>query len=267
MAGLEEVERYETRDGPILGFRGDIYISRSLQLYGEWSPGERRLFSQLVKPGMTVVEIGANIGSHTVGLARACAPGPIYAFEPQQPIFQLLCANLIENGIRNAIASPDACGEAHGFAVVPRLNYAGSNNFGGLPLAPEGAEGLRVRVIPLDDIELSACHFLKIDVEGFEPKVLKGAINTIRKCRPRVYIENDRPEHQQEIIDQLHELDYHMYWDCPPLFDPNNFKKNAENVFGGIVSQNLLCFPAELRQKVGGGAPLDPKNWRSRLSK
>ena len=58
--------------------------------------------------GGTVVEIGANIGAHSVALAKACFPGPLYLFEPQQRVFQILCANLALNGVTNAIAYPAA---------------------------------------------------------------------------------------------------------------------------------------------------------------
>src|ERR1700744_363587 len=109
--GTPLTKTLQTCHGPMLGLAGDLYITRSLEVYGEFSYGEWLLFSQIVKPGRAVVEIGANIGAHSVPLARACAPGPLYLFEPQQRGFQILCANLVLNGITNAIAYPEACGE------------------------------------------------------------------------------------------------------------------------------------------------------------
>src|SRR5450432_2523093 len=102
-----DTKTLQTRHGPRLALVGDRYITGSLERYGEFSPGEWELFAQLVKPGMTVVEAGANIGSHSVALARACFPGPLYLFEPQHRVFQILCANLALNGIGNAIAYPE----------------------------------------------------------------------------------------------------------------------------------------------------------------
>ena len=259
---MSDLQRYETRHGPMLGFRGDVYISRSLELYGEFSPRERKLFDRLVRPEMTVVEAGANIGTHTVALARACAPGPLYAFEPQQRVFQVLCANLALNDVTNVIASPDACGEAPGFARIPPLDYGAEYNFGGISLAGPGGPGLRVRVAPLDELELPACDFLKIDVEGFEPQVLNGAAGTIRRCRPILYVENDRERNQQVVIDLIHELGYRMYWHVPPLFDADNFRENPENVFAGTVSLNILALPEERPFNVRGTL-IDPLNWRS----
>lgn len=259
---VSDLQRYETRDGPMLGFASDIYVARSLELYGEYCPGERRLFDQLVKPGHTVVEIGANIGSHTVALARACAPGPLYAFEPQQRVFQALCANLALNGVANAVAYPEACGEAPGWAVVPRLDYGAVRNPGGVALQPDGSEGLRTRIVRLDDLELPACHLLKVDVEGFEPAVLRGAAGTIARCRPILYVENDRAANQQAVIDLIHGQGYRMYWHTPALFDSQNFRGNAENVFPGTVSLNLLAIPSERPSNIAA-PPIDPANWRS----
>src|SRR5258708_30741705 len=96
-----DVKTLQTRHGPMLALAGDRYITGSLELYGEFSFGEWLLFAQLVKPGMTVVEVGANIGAHSVALARACFPRPLYLFEPPQRVFQSLCAHLSPNGIRH----------------------------------------------------------------------------------------------------------------------------------------------------------------------
>ncbi len=58
------------RYGQMLYNLNDQYIGRSLDLYGEFSEGEVDLFRQIVKPGQIVVEVGANLGAHTVFLAR-----------------------------------------------------------------------------------------------------------------------------------------------------------------------------------------------------
>src|SRR5947208_13862708 len=112
-----DTKTLQTRHGPMLALAGDLYITRALELYGEFVQGEWDLFAQMVKPGMTVVEVGANIGAHSVALARACFPGPLYLFEPQQRVFQILCANLALNGVTNAIAYPEASGAEAGFVL------------------------------------------------------------------------------------------------------------------------------------------------------
>ena len=84
----------------------DIYIGRSLDLYGEFSEGECDVFRQLIQPGWTVLELGANIGSHTVFLAKRVGPsGRVIAFEPQRIVFQTLCANIALNNLLNVFQS------------------------------------------------------------------------------------------------------------------------------------------------------------------
>jgi len=133
------IRTYATRSGPMLALAGDQYVTRALDLYGEYAPDEWRMLRQLIRPGMTVVEIGANMGSHSVDMARACAPGPFYAFEPQQLLFQILCGNLAMNNVTNAVAFPDACGADEGEAIIPAIDYAAGGNFGGVSLQSQGS--------------------------------------------------------------------------------------------------------------------------------
>ena len=253
-----------TRHGPMIGLATDRYITRSLEAYGEYCPEEWRLLAQMVKPGMTVVEVGANIGTHSVPLARACAPGPLYLFEPQQRVFQILCANLALNGVENAIAYPEACAAAEGYVVVPTIDYAQVGNFGGVSVKPDGGgvDGLRTRAIALDDLELAACQVMKIDVEGFEAEVLRGAERTIARCRPSLYVENDRPEQQEALARQVAGMGYRLYWHLPPLFEPENFNGCDEDLFGNVRSLNMLCIPVERGTAIVGMPPIDLDNWR-----
>jgi len=251
---------YQTKHGPMLAFTGDRYMTPPLEQRGEYAPEEWAILNQLTKPGMTVVEIGSNIGTHTIPLARKCAPGRLYAFEPQQRVFQVLCANLALNDIGNAIAYPEACGEAEGWAVIPLIDYDAVQNFGGVSLQPADRPGLKVRVIALDSLELKALNLLKVDVEGFEPLVLKGARETIMRCRPTIYIENDRPAQQGEVIHLLADMGYVLYWHVPALADAA--------VFGKLYrSLNMLCFPTESGSTVENATPIDPEKWQATAPK
>lgn len=267
MVGLEpmsHVARVQTRHGPMLVMRGDTYVGRALELYGECSARETELLLQLVRPGSVVVEAGANIGAHTLPLARACAPGPLYALEPQQRLFQILCANLVENAIHNVIALPEACGASPGFARIPAVDYDLPQNFGSMALLEPGSDlpGRGVRLTSIDELGLARCRLIKADVEGSEAEVLKGARETIRAHRPMLYVENGVAERQQEVISLIHELGYRQWWHTPPIFDPDNWRGNRQNVFPGIVSVNILAIPNEV---PGGppGPPIDPRNWTS----
>jgi FkbM family methyltransferase len=256
------VKQLKTRHGPMLALPGDRYITRALEVYGEFSPDEGRLLTQIVKPGMTVVEVGANIGAHTVAMARACRPGVLYAFEPQRRIFQILCANLVLNDIDNVVALPEACGMEPGEATIPPLDYAGADNFGGVSLAPAGQAGETVRVVRLDDLNLPSLGLLKVDVEGLEIDVLGGAVATIARLRPVLYVENDRAQNQRTLITLIHNLGYQMYWHTPALCEVENFNGAKEQVFErNILSLNMLCLPIERGTRVNAELidPADPR--------
>ena len=240
----------------------DIYIGRAIAAYGEYCPAEWAALKQFIKPGMTVIEVGANMGSHSVDMARACAPGIFYAFEPQPRLFQILAGNLALNNIANALAYPEGCGEAEGEAIVPWANYEENGNFGGISLKPSGDDkGVRVRIRTIDSLGLRQCGLIKIDFEGFEPAVLRGAAETIGRCRPALYVENDRAAQQQEVIDLIAGYDYRMFWHLPRLFSPDNFRGETRNIYGDLVSLNMVCLPRERGAEVRGLQEIDPTGW------
>jgi FkbM family methyltransferase len=234
-----------TRFGKMLFFRHDKYIGRSLDLYGEFSVNEAVLFAQLLAPGDVAIDVGANIGAHTLQFARLVGPtGQIYAIEPQRVIHQVLCANMVLNEQFNVVALHAAAGAQPGSLRVPTLNFARESNFGGYALT-DAAAGESVPVITLDSLDLRALKLLKIDVEGMEYSVLEGARQQIAKHRPFIYAENDRKANSADLIRLLTEMEYTLWWHLPTLFNPHNFYANATNVFGRIVSINLFCVPAE----------------------
>src|SRR5690242_661708 len=85
----------QCRHGRMIYNTNDIYVGRSLDLYGEYSEGETEVFAQLVNAGDVVVEVGANIGTSTVWFGKHVGPaGAVVALEPQRIVFQILCANV-----------------------------------------------------------------------------------------------------------------------------------------------------------------------------
>jgi len=229
------------RYGNILYFYGDMYIGRSLDLYGEFSEGEVRLFDQLLQPGMTVLDTGANIGCHTVFMAKKVGTtGQVHAFEPQRIIHQALVANLALNAIENTRAHHCGVGLKESTLTVPQINYAADGNFGGLALGSFD-RGEQVPLRSIDSLDLPACHFIKIDVEGMETEVLLGAKHTLQKYKPYLYVENDRRERSAELIETLFSAGYRLYWHLTKLFNPENFYANTENVFKNLISRNMLC--------------------------
>lgn len=253
-----------TVEGPMWVFTSDVYVSRSLAVYGEYCAAEGDMFRQLVRPGDTVLEAGANLGSHSILLARLCAPGRFFAFEPQRRVFQVLCTNLTINGIRNAHAFPDAIGDTDGEAHIPELDYTRPDNFGGVSIdAQRARNSTPIRTRRIDSLGLDALHFLKVDVEGWENSVLAGATETIRRFKPILYVENDRKDKQRALIEQIAAFGYRLYWHVAPLYRSNNFNGVTQDVLGNIASLNMLCLPENSPHKVVGLESIDPKDWRA----
>ena len=259
------------RNGYMLYNINDQYVGRSLHYYGEFSILEAMVLTQLVAPGATVLDIGANLGAHTLALATAVGPtGRVYAFEPQRIVFQQMCTNMALNSMTNAYCNLQAVGDAAGTITVPWVDYEKFSNFGGVALG-KWEQGDEIEVVTIDSLQLSQCRLIKVDVEGMESLVIHGAKETITNLRPILYLENDRREHSHELIELIMSFNYRLYWHKPPLYNPHNFYENQENLFEGLSSWNMLCFPREQEHSIEGfpevKGPDDwPDNWRMDVS-
>lgn len=232
----------KVKDGYYLYNRHDTYIGKAIEKYGEFSTAEMQLLHQLCTKDDFVIEVGANIGAHTVPLARHVgAGGVVLAFEPQRLVFQTLCANIAINSLRNVHCFWAAAGAKESRINVPELDPDQDNNFGGLSLS--GAlPGQSVPCLVLDGLlSIPRLKLIKIDVEGMEADVIAGGSELIRKFKPLLYVENDRAEKSAALMQQIDALGYEMYWHKPPLYNPDNFYGDHENVYGKIVSVNMIC--------------------------
>jgi FkbM family methyltransferase len=226
----------------------DGFIGKSIQDYGEWSYGEVDLLAKLISADENVLEVGANIGGHSVFIARdVCASGTLYAFEPRRILFQMLCANLSINNLENVRCFQLAVGERAEVFFEGSLNTTRLCNAGAFTLKEIAGNKEKIQVIKLDDMmdDFMTLSLIKADIEGYELDLLNGAPRLIKRDRPILYIENDRIPKSEGLITKLFELSYDLWWHIVPLFRKNNFAGNTTNVFGNIHSFNLLCLPSE----------------------
>jgi FkbM family methyltransferase len=234
------------RHGTMMYNVHDAFIGRSLDLYGEWCDGEAFLLGQILSPGDVVVDVGANIGTHTVFFARAVGEkGAVVAFEPQRLVFQTLCGNVALNGLTNVTGFMTAVGERRGQVVFPTLDPRATLNFGAVRAA-QGGPGDVVDVVPIDELSLPRCALIKVDVEGMEPAVIAGAKDTIARCRPALFLENDTVERSREVLEAVEAVGYKAFWHIANYFNPKNFFDNRDNVFARYQPEaNILCVPRE----------------------
>lgn len=258
MADLKELPGYtkitQTAHGVCLFNPNDQYVGGSFLHYKEFSEAEGAALESLLVDGDFVIEVGSNIGAHTVRIARKVGEhGRVIAFEPQRTVYQILCANLALNGLINVDAHWGAVSQLHESIAVPDLDPRIPNNFGALPLEEvQDIGGPPVPCFRLDDLlpSVPRLRLLKIDVEGMESDVIASGTQMIRALRPLLYVENDRPEKSKLLMQQIADLGYRMYWHIPFLFRPDNFAGNSENVFGVAASFNMLCAPVEMGQSI-----------------
>lgn len=251
-----------TRYGTFLYNRNDLYIGRSIELYGEVNELEIQLLRALCGAGSVVLDIGANIGGHTVPLAQHVGRnGAVLAFEPQRIVFQTLCANVALNSLTNVDCYWAAFGECRGTVRIPEIDYTRAANFGALEV--DSLKGGRpVEQLALDDfLTLSRVDLIKIDVEGMEERVLRGGAQFFKKFRPMLYVENDRVEKSPGLIRALWGVGYRLYWHLPSFFNPQNFRGNPNNAFPHLIASNMLCFPREVAITAPGAQEIvDPED-------
>jgi FkbM family methyltransferase len=239
-------ETLSSRFGPMLLNSNDLYVSAGIRENGAWSPEETDLLGQLVAPGQTVLDVGANMGSHTLAFCNFVGPtGRVHAFEPQRIMFQAMVATVAMNSWTNAYCHQKLVGAEKGSLRLPGVSYETPSNFGMMTLAPDreraksltyldDEEGEEVEMITLDSLRLAACHLIKIDVEGMEIDVLRGATETIGTHRPLIYMECQNDERGQASLTLLKSLGYDTWW------------------HGDHGSPNVLGAPVERRLSVMG---------------
>ena len=143
---------------------------------------ERRLIVRAVKPGMVAVDVGANLGVHTLALARAVGPaGRVHALEPDPANFRLLARAVAEAGAAQVTLHRAAAAAQAGEMDL----HLSAVNRGDHRLHPDAAPRARVRVpvVVLDELLAGEPHvdFVKIDVQGAEVAVLRGLERTLAR--------------------------------------------------------------------------------------
>jgi FkbM family methyltransferase len=145
-----------------------------------------------------VVDGGANIGFFTVPVAyRTQGRGTrIIAFEPQRQLFQALGGSLALNGYGHVYLHNCGLGQEPGIAQLPAVDYSIAQDFGTVSLSDETTvdeDGWMadrvVDITSIDAMDLPGLDFFKLDVEGYEVPALTGAIKTIQKYQPWIWVE------------------------------------------------------------------------------
>ncbi len=168
----------------------DLGIGRELALYGVHEKNSTEEVKRVIKPGMKILEIGANIGYYALIETKLAGPtGHLYAIEPSPYNFDLLKRNLELNNIRNADLHQAAFGEKRD--KVKFYMYDRSNLSSFIKREDMGMETteIEVEMVTLDDfLRLKNADFIRMDVEGYELEILKGGTQVLSSdSKPKLF--------------------------------------------------------------------------------
>lgn len=173
----------------------DAGIAPYLISYGVYEPLETKLFLEKLRPGMVVIDVGANIGYYSIMASKNIGPlGKVLAFEPEENNFKLLLKNIEINECKNIILVKKAISDRDGFSEL----FIHRDNLGMHSLVSDSSQNGPIRqnveTITLDafieqNIKNSRIDIIKIDVEGAEGRVLKGAKALLEMQAPCIFIE------------------------------------------------------------------------------
>lgn len=144
---------------------------------------------QWLRPGDVAIDVGANVGQYARRFAELVGPqGTVFAVEPMRETFRLLTSNVgdLPNIVLLNLAASDIPQDAR--MELPRFG-SGLSNYYRASISSQGT--YPVRAIPLDSLQLQKVSLIKIDAEGHDLAVLKGAKRTIDRCRPKLIVEEN----------------------------------------------------------------------------
>lgn len=224
--------------------------------YGYYSRDIVLLLDKILKPGMVAVDVGANIGEITMAAAhRVGSEGKVFAFEPMSSLYARLQEHIRANRMSQVTAVKcglsDQAGSAQLFSASATF-HDGTEHKGLGTLYSSTARATPTEIIEIDTldkymerIDLAQVDLIKIDVEGAELPVLKGAGNTLLRFRPYLIIEIQHETSEQagykavDILEYLAQLDYRFY------AIGRKAKLTALSAETLRPFQNVLCAPPE----------------------
>jgi len=228
--------------GSFLTWASDTVVGATIVRDGAWARSDLDRMGRYIEPGMTVLDVGANIGHHAIAFSKMVgATGRVIAFEPQTLIYRILGANCIINGLDNIVTIQGCVGNEKGTAYLNSISNNERINFGALGVNESASlssnpAGEACRIDSLDSYlselsdKIKSCDFIKIDVQSFELYVLNGGINTIKQFLPVMFIEispfyMSKMYDYRDIYNFLWDLDYKVTHPTDPNLPFNTLKQ------------------------------------------
>jgi FkbM family methyltransferase len=240
----ESVELTDSRAGSMLIYKNDNVISQAIRLFGEYCHAEVDVMANYLSEHSHYLDIGTNIGYHAVAVHKE-TNCHVLGFEPNPKHFAVATYNSKEYD-KIQLINAAASNSRHKFKMKD-FDETVTSNYGDIHKSDKG--DTEVEAVTVDELTISRCTLMKIDVEGHELETLQGAKLTISKHRPIIMYEAMEWDVWTKCYDFLDERKYKQYWVAcrtKPLAD--TYKQTDENPFGNSAVSNILAVPMEKEQ-------------------
>ena len=242
-------------------FGNKLFLSKkglalSISHYGTYEELESKIMEEKIEMGNIVVDVGANIGLHTLNMARIVGnTGQVFAFEPDPSNFEILKKNVKINNYKNIILEQKAVGDKHGRTTLYQSDHPGKHRI--FPQTEQAKSEIQVELTNLDNYfdsdMIDKINFIKIDVEGLEFSVLKGMKNILKNSKKIKILFEFMPENTMEagftpieLLNYLTSNDFKLY--CMDdktkklLYVSNNEEiVKLCSTTNNTISRNLFC--------------------------
>ncbi len=221
----------ETRVGILQYLPDEPIVGDAIGWYGEYLQAQLDLLARLVRPGSTMLEVGAGVGAHAVFLGRLLGEGGhLFLYESRPVLQRILRQNLAANGVSNV-------------TVMRRTLGSRGEGEGSAGNAPPTTE-------TLDELQLERLDWLKVDASVAALDVLAGASETLWRLRPLLFLAAADEQGLRELAERAREFSYRCWRMETALFDRQNFNRREADIYGGAKALALLAIPEEIEVDI-----------------
>jgi FkbM family methyltransferase len=230
----------ETRVGILQYIPDEPIVGDSIDWYGEFLQPQLDLLARIIRPGATVMEVGAGIGAHSVFLAETIgAAGHLYLYESRPVMQRILRQNLGANQIGNITVMRRRLGRPLLSASIGR---------GVPPVAENPSNPVMMATITetLDELRLERLDWLKINDGSIALEVFEGASDTLWRLRPTMFITAGDETMLTALKNRVGGFGYGSWRMETELYNPENFNRRDSDIFSGRTALALLAIPEEI---------------------
>jgi precorrin-6B methylase 2 len=220
----------ETRVGILQYLPDQPIVGDSIGWYGEYLQPQLDLLARIVRPGSTMLEVGAGVGVHAVFLGTLLGEaGHLFLYERGPVLQRILRQNLAANGVSN---------------VTVMRRTLGSRS------EADTAGDAAPTTETLDELQLERLDWLKVDASGDALDVLSGGSETLWRLRPLLFLAAQDEEALRELVQRTREFSYRCWRMETALFNAQNFNRRETDIFDGRSALALLAIPEEIEVDV-----------------